>query len=90
MHDWKNLVFDSDLRGSDRAVALALAASAGPTGASALMLEVIARKAGVAKRTTQRVLGNLVEAGIVTRTRSLVGPPVYVLQAERLAERAGA
>lgn len=87
MHDWKSMVFDSDLRGSDRAVALALANSAGPTGASAIMLEIIAKKAGLGKRQTQRVLAHLVEAGVLTRARSLVGPPVYTLQAEALAER---
>jgi hypothetical protein len=32
MPDWQAKVFDSDLRGSDRAVALALANSAGPPG----------------------------------------------------------
>jgi DNA-binding IclR family transcriptional regulator len=90
MTDWKSMVFDSDLRGSDRAVALALANSSGPNGASALMLEVIAKRAGLGKRQTQRVLANLVDAGIVTRARSIVGPPVYTLQADRLAERAGA
>jgi DNA-binding IclR family transcriptional regulator len=89
MHDWQTMVYNTDLRGTDRAVALALAASSGPNGASALMLEVIARKAGIGKRTTQRVLCTLVEAGIVTRARSIVGPPVYTLQADRLAERAG-
>lgn len=87
MTDWKSIVFDSDLRGSDRAVALALANSSGPNGASALMLEVIARKAGLGRRQTQRVLAHLVEAGVLTRARSLVGPPVYTLQAEALAER---
>ena len=87
MHDWQAKVFDSDLRGSDRAVALALANSAGPTGASALMLETIARRAGLGRRQTQRVLADLVEAGVLTRARSLVGPPVFTLQAEALAER---
>ena len=87
MHDWQAKVFDSDLRGGDRAVALALANSAGPTGASALVLEVIAKKAGLGKRQTQRVLAHLVEAGVLTRARSLVGPPVYTLQAEALIER---
>lgn len=85
MHDWKALVWGSNLKGSERAVMVALASWAGPSGTVAVTVDAVADRAGMCRRTAQKKLGQLVDRGLITRGFVVAGPAVYTLQAERLS-----
>jgi CTP-dependent riboflavin kinase len=87
MHDWKALVWGSNLKGGERAVMVALASWAGASGTVSVTVDAVAHRAGMCRRSAQKKLGQLVDRGFITRWSVVAGPAVYTLQAEALAER---